>query len=48
VGRDAIGPRVLKLDGIEDLEGDTATIRFSDTVLNEPINSQAWEVAPRD
>lgn len=33
---------------IEDVSGDLTTIFFHDTVLNEPIPADSWEVAPRE
>lgn len=32
---------------IEDISGDLTSIRFHDTILNEPIDPSAWEVVPK-
>lgn len=40
--------RYLDSVRIEDLNGDSTVIRFSRTILNEPINARAWEAQPRD
>lgn len=33
---------------IEDVSGDQTTIFFHDTVLNEPLNADCWEVEPHE
>lgn len=33
---------------IEDVSGDRTSLVFHDTVLNEPVDSSAWEVVPRE
>lgn len=38
----------LEVLRIEDLNGDTTTVRFKNPILNQPIAPQAWEVTPRD
>jgi len=38
--------RYLDSVQIEDLNGDSTIIRFSQTILNEPIAARAWEVQP--
>jgi outer membrane lipoprotein-sorting protein len=40
--------RYVEQIAIEDVSGDLTTITFHDTVLNEPISADSWEVAPRE
>jgi len=40
--------RYVEQIAIEDVSGDQTSIVFHETLLNEPIDPSAWEVAPRE